>query len=296
MDFQYSYQKSSKDFTPKNNKPPRKRKINYRKMIIVIVALALLIFGTIYVSVDLVTTWRKHDLKTDIPVRESLQNQPHIDASPTPKADENQAAPLKVVYLTFDDGPSKYTNDILNILKEHGAKATFFMIGSHLNRHKDEVKRIVEEGSYPGLHSMSHDVNKLYKSGGSSRFIEEFKQEQELVKDIVGFAPDLIRAPYGSKPHVDEVFRGDIAEAGFRMWDWTVDSLDWNLPDKPDKIAEQVSQSIHRDLEVILLHEREQTVEALPKILDILHDCGYEFKAYDSSEHVIANFSGDSRL
>ncbi|MFF2090783.1 polysaccharide deacetylase family protein [Paenibacillus sp. NPDC058174] len=262
-------------------------------MIIVTVVLLLIIFGTVYVSADLITTWRKHDLSTDVPVRESIENHLNIDVSPTPN--DNQAA-HKVVYLTFDDGPSKYTNDILDILKQNGAKATFFMIGSHLNRHTDAVIRMVEEGSYPGLHSMSHDVNKLYKSGSSSCFIEEFKQEQELVGDLVGFAPDLIRAPYGSKPHIDEGFRGDIAEAGFRMWDWTVDSMDWHLAGKPDKIVEQVSHSVHRDLEVILLHEREQTVNALPKILELLHDSGYEFKAYDSSEHVIANFSGDSRL
>lgn len=73
----------------------------------------------------------------------------------------------KVAYLTFDDGPSKYSNDMLDLLDKNGIKATFFMLGDNMRTYPDAVKRIVEDGHYPGLHSMSHDYNKLYKSGGS---------------------------------------------------------------------------------------------------------------------------------
>ncbi|MCZ4148330.1 peptidoglycan-N-acetylglucosamine deacetylase, partial [Escherichia coli] len=82
----------------------------------------------------------------------------------------------KVVYITFDDGPSEYTDTLLNILKQHEAKATVFMIGSQLNQHKTAVKRLVEEGSYPGLHSMTHNYKKLYKSGSSANFVKEFQK------------------------------------------------------------------------------------------------------------------------
>ncbi|MGG4132163.1 polysaccharide deacetylase family protein [Paenibacillus illinoisensis] len=202
----------------------------------------------------------------------------------------------KVAYLTFDDGPSKYTDAILDILRQHEAKATFFMIGSQLSQHEDAVKRLVNEGNYPGLHSISHDYNELYKSGSSTNFINEFQQEQEKMQEIVGFTPDLIRAPYGSSPQIDETFRADIVNAEFKMWDWTVDSLDWNLLDKPDEIVEGVSKSVHRDKEVILMHERKQTVEALPRILKILEKKGYAFEVYDPNTKFTMNFSGDSRL
>ncbi|MFC3746983.1 polysaccharide deacetylase family protein [Paenibacillus sp. GCM10012306] len=222
---------------------------------------------------------------------------PHIPNIPAEdQTSANNEKSRKLAYLTFDDGPSKYTNELLDILKQYNARATFFLIGSKLNHYSGEVQRIVEEGSYPGLHSITHDYNKLYKSGSSSNFITEFKQEQKMVEDIVGFAPDLIRAPYGSKPQIDEAFRGDISAAGFRMWDWTVDSRDWDFPEQPDKIVELISSLLNREQEIILLHERKQTVEALPHILELLKERGYEFEVYDPNAHFIANFSGDIRL
>jgi len=231
-------------------------------------------------------------------VTNRIEENTSIDKNEDINEDNNEKNTLadKVVYITFDDGPSKYTDSILGILKQHNAKATFFLVGSKLNRYKSEVEKMVEEGSYPGLHSMTHDYKTLYKSGNSANFIEEFQKEQTAIKEIVGFAPILIRAPYGSKPQIDETFRGDIAEAGFRMWDWTLDSQDWNLPGKPDEIVELISKNLHRDQEVILLHEREQTVQALPRIMKILEDRGYKFKVYDPNDHIIVNFSGDPRL
>ncbi len=218
----------------------------------------------------------------------------------TPEAKEEPARFMgqvrKVVYITFDDGPSQYTDQLLDILKQHEAKATFFMIGRQLNEHPDAVKRLLKEGSYPGLHSMTHNYNKLYKSGSSANFVNEFKKEQKMVEKLIGYTPHLIRAPYGSSPQIGEAFRGDIAAAGFKMWDWTTDSLDWNLPGQPDKIVARVSNSVHRDKEVILMHEREQTVQALPRIMKLLEERGYEFEVYDPSAHWVANFSGDTRL
>ena len=69
----------------------------------------------------------------------------------------------KVVYLTFDDGPNQYTPTILDILKQKKAKATFFMIEGNIKRNPKIVNRIIKEGHYPGLHSVSHDVKKLYR-------------------------------------------------------------------------------------------------------------------------------------
>lgn len=87
----------------------------------------------------------------------------------------------KVAYLTFDDGPSQYSNDMMDVLKQQNIKATYFMLGDHMRQYPDAVKRMLNEGHYPGLHSMTHDRVKLYNSGGSQNFIDEFKEAQGIV-------------------------------------------------------------------------------------------------------------------
>ncbi|MGF6352422.1 peptidoglycan/xylan/chitin deacetylase (PgdA/CDA1 family) [Paenibacillus sp. 4624] len=276
----------------------KRRKIRYGRLSVAIMLLLVFVAGLTYVFIGM-THWMKTVLAPPpIAVIEQPAKLGMIQA--TPEAKEEPARFMgqvrKVVYITFDDGPSQYTDQLLDILKQHEAKATFFMIGRQLNEHPDAVKRLVKEGSYPGLHSMTHNYNKLYKSGSSANFVNEFKKEQKMVEKLIGYTPYLIRAPYGSSPQIGESFRGDIAAAGFKMWDWTTDSLDWNLPGQPDKIVARVSNSVHRDKEVILMHEREQTVQALPRIMKLLEERGYEFEVYDPSAHWVANFSGDTRL
>ncbi len=212
----------------------------------------------------------------------------------TPK--EFNGMTRKVAYLTFDDGPSKYSNDMMDLLKQHDIKATYFMLGDNMNTYPDAVKRMVEEGHYPGLHSMTHDFNKLYKSGGSGNFIKEFQEAQGIVENLTGFKPTLIRAPYGSAPQIGESFRKDIADAGFKMWDWTLDSLDWKFIGQPNRILEQIKGTLTADVEVILLHDRQQTLEALPSIIEYIQSKGYEFEVYDPNAHFVCNFHHDKRL
>ncbi|MCY9515782.1 polysaccharide deacetylase family protein [Paenibacillus apiarius] len=212
----------------------------------------------------------------------------------TPK--EFNGMTRKVAYLTFDDGPSKYSNDMMDLLKKHDIKATYFMLGDNMNTYPDAVKRMVEEGHYPGLHSMTHDYNRLYKSGGSGNFIKEFQEAQGIVENLTGFKPTLIRAPYGSAPQIGESFRKDIADAGFKMWDWTLDSLDWKFIGQPNRILEQIKGTLTEDVEVILLHDRQQTLEALPSIIEYIQSKGYEFEVYDPNAHFVCNFHHDKRL
>ncbi|MDR6723302.1 peptidoglycan/xylan/chitin deacetylase (PgdA/CDA1 family) [Paenibacillus amylolyticus] len=284
--------------TTSRMKTHKRRRIRYGRLSAALLILVMLITGLTYIFIGM-TQWIK-DYVAPPPITAIEQPTKLGMIAMTPDVKEEpvrfQGQVRKLAYITFDDGPSEHTATLLDILKQHEAKATFFMIGRQLNQHKEVVERLVKEGSYPGLHSMTHNYNKLYKSGSSSNFVKEFKKEQKMVQELIGFTPHLIRAPYGSSPQIGEKFRGDIAAAGFKMWDWTTDSLDWNLPGQPDKIVDRVSSSVHRDKEVILMHEREQTVQALPRILKMLEDRGYEFEVYDPSAHWIANFSGDTRL
>lgn len=216
-----------------------------------------------------------------------------------PVTDNNETAiptSNKVVYLTFDDGPNKHTSEILDILDAYKIKGTFFMLGPQLAKQKDSVDRLIAEGHYLGMHSMSHDKQKLYLSGSTDQFISEFKEEQTLMNELFGLEPVLIRAPYGSKPYITSDFRGDIADAGFKMWDWTLDSLDWKYSNQPLKIVREVKDHASRDMEVILLHERAQTVEALPMIIAYLKRIGYQFEVYQPEHHKVVNFDHDERL
>lgn len=202
----------------------------------------------------------------------------------------------KVVYLTFDDGPSKYTSQIVDILNEKGIHATFFMIGNQLSGNEKTVQNAAQAGNYIGMHSMTHDKNTLYKSGSSAKFLKEYKREQELIEKITGTTPWLIRAPYGSHPYIGKSFRDDIAAARFKMWDWTVDSKDWSYSGKPERIIQEVKRQVHRDTEVILMHEKAQTVRALPEIISVLQKKGYSFAVYKPDQHIVVNFSKDKRL
>jgi peptidoglycan/xylan/chitin deacetylase (PgdA/CDA1 family) len=215
-------------------------------------------------------------------------------AKPVPQ--EYNGKVRKIAYLTFDDGPSKYTADLLDILQEYNVKATFFMLGPNILKYEDTVKRMNQEGHYPGLHSMSHDHKTLYRSGGSTNFIREFTEAQAIVDSVTGFKPTLIRAPYGSAPQIGESFRGAIANAGFKMWDWTIDSNDWKYPNKPSAIVKDVKSMVNKNVEVILFHEKQQTLDALPEIITFLQKQGYELEAYQPESHIVMNFHKDTRL
>lgn len=212
-----------------------------------------------------------------------------------PITDKDKKGP-KTVYLTFDDGPNEHTDTILKILDKYGVHATFFAIGSNLKGNEQALKNTAAAGHYVGLHSMSHNAKKLYKSGSSANFINEFKKEQGLVEDIIGTKPILIRPPYGSAPNINKKFRDDIVKAGFKMWDWTLDSNDWRYPRNPDKIVQVVKKHLTLNTEVILMHEREQTVKVLPQIIEYAQKKGYSFAVYKPEHHLSVNFAKDKRL
>lgn len=179
----------------------------------------------------------------------------------------------KVAYITIDDGPSKFTRQILDILDRNNVKATFFMINKNMNTYKDEVKRIQEEGHGAGFHSVSHDVKELYKTPQST--LEEFSTCRKTYNEITGETSNLIRIPYGSKPYTPEESYKILVENNFLVWDWNLDTEDWKAT--TDNILSNVLlNGRNKDDLVILMHEKEQTVEALEGIIKVLKERGYE--------------------
>lgn len=180
----------------------------------------------------------------------------------------------KIAYITFDDGPSKYTSQIISILNKYNAKATFFMIDSNMKKYPEQVNNIIENGNTPGFHSVSHDIHQLYKTNLSAK--EEFDINSETFYKITGENTKIIRLPYGSKPYTPKGSYEALVEAGYKMWDWDIDTQDWRA--NSIEIVDNVSKySKNKDEIVILMHEKSQTVEALDSVLKLLIEDGYVF-------------------
>lgn len=217
-------------------------------------------------------------------------NKPRCEI-PAAKAD-------KEVYLTFDDGPSIYTEKLINELEKEKIKGTFFVIGSNVNLHKDALKKLADSCNPIGMHSMTHDQRKLYNAQNPG-FVGEMQQLQKILKDDFKYETNFARAPYGStyaKPNVIE----NLKKNNIKLWDWTVDSMDWKHSNSPNAIFNNIKNQIEKHgnskQEVILMHEKPGTVAALPQIIKYLREKGYTFKVYDSKNHIPVNFKNDPQL
>lgn len=205
----------------------------------------------------------------------------------------------KVAYLTFDDGPGKYTAELLDMLKKEDAKATFFLIGANVKAFPDLVKREVAEGHYVGMHSMTHNYKKLYTEG---HYVDEMKEDQGLIAGVIGKSPILTRPSYGSMPGLNEALRNKVVENGLKVWDWTIDSLDWKYNKMPvDAASAQIAQNVLAGAtdptEVVLMHDiHPQSVKAVPAIIKGLKEKGYELESYHEDEHFPLNFWHDKRI
>ncbi|WP_129597462.1 polysaccharide deacetylase family protein [Anaerophilus nitritogenes] len=182
---------------------------------------------------------------------------------------------LKVVYITFDDGPTPYTKEILDILNQYDSKATFFMLSDRIRNYKSVVREIIAQGNSVGLHGVSHNVNKIYKS--EHTVVGEMNQCNEELQKVVGIRTNLIRVPYGSIPHMKKNYVEAVNTAGYKMWDWNVDSEDSSQKNiSPNQILSNVKKQVkNKNVAVILLHERKATVKALPELLKYLKAEGY---------------------
>ena len=236
-------------------------------------------------SLSLEQEFKKHLLKTmPLQLRKEL-----------PKAQK------PVVYLTFDDGPNQHLDEILDILKAKSAKATFFLLEPQIRTYQEKVKRLVAEGHYPALHSVTHDKNKLY-GGSPQNVINEMEQTRKTLYEVTGVNSKLTRAPYGSKPYMTEPFRNAFAADGLKMWDWNIDSMDWKYQQtNPSKILENIKKGFEfvknkPEPIVILMHVTKGTAAILPQVIDFLSSQGYGFAAYNPQKHVQMNFWEDPRL
>lgn len=201
---------------------------------------------------------------------------------------DNNTSDLKV-YLTFDDGPSDLTPQVLDLLDKYNAKATFFVVHTDNEEYTSYLKEIVDRGHTLALHSYSHDYNKIYKSVDA--FLEDFNQVYNWVYEETGVRPTLFRFPGGSTNGKTAVVNDIIAEMerrGFIYYDWNVSSGDGSNLTTTENILENVCTNVGNfDQPVVLMHDgagKNATFKALPTILKTLADEGYEFCSLD--EHL----------
>ncbi|SFL94955.1 polysaccharide deacetylase family protein [Salibacterium qingdaonense] len=183
----------------------------------------------------------------------------------------------KTVYLTFDDGPTSATTDILDTLHQFNAKATFFMLEPSMRESPEVVNKIIEQGHAVGLHGVTHDINNFYKSEQSA--LKEITTAQETLQQITGVRSNLIRTPYGSVPYLTKSYREVLDSNGFKLWDWNVDSRDWSLSSEQylDTVIEQIEEQVNAGVTpIILMHDKQNTADHLSSLLAYLSEHGFQ--------------------
>lgn len=221
---------------------------------------------------------------------------------------KNVPDPAKKVYLTFDDGPnSHFTEQILDILKNSGVKATFVVMGSNAEKNPEIFKRILREGHSVVNHTYCHDYKKIYESPGA--FLADLERCNKTIADLGGRPVKIFRAPGGSSS-LNKDFRELSNKNGYKSLDWNVSSADSDPKGvSPEQIIENVKNGVintekMEKTPIILMHDgteicldldnpgeavqnyirsRQSDVAALPEIINFLQSRGYTFAGVDES-------------
>jgi len=178
----------------------------------------------------------------------------------------------KVIALTFDDGPSKYTEELIEYLYENDCKATFFVLGNKVKDYSDVLKKSISYGNEIGNHSYNHKwLIKLKKE----EMIEQIEKTNNLIYEYTGYVPTSIRPTYGS---VNSTLKNST---DLNITLWNVDTLDWKYK-SPIKIANRATKNL-KDGNIILMHDiYKRTLEAVKKIVPVLKE--NDFKCVTISE------------
>ena len=201
----------------------------------------------------------------------------------------------KTVYLTFDDGPSLNTMDILNILDRYHIKATFFVMGNEEPYAKKCYEEIISRGHAIALHTYSHDYSIVYRSPKS--FFEDLCKLETMLEKEYGVKTRVVRLPGGSNNHLRHqpatkpIINGilnQLTDKGYTYFDWTIDSTDGISPSISERqIISSIEKGLNDQKQVnILLHDinsMKNTVKALPDIIELLKKEGYIFDTIDET-------------
>lgn len=199
----------------------------------------------------------------------------------------------RTVYLTFEDGPNEYTEQILDILDEYGYKATFFIVGDNIPEYTDLIVRMAASGHSVGLHTMTADEKKF--ASDLNLMISELHEENNLLMRIIKQKSHIIRAPGGSSTnnfYLTTKHKEMIQNEGYVLWDWNIDSDDTGMfwhKNVSAKVIENIPKLVKS---VVRFTSTKVTVQALPEILDFIKVReNYTVKSITASDPEV-NFAG----
>lgn len=221
--------------------------------------------------------------QTPAPANQPAPNSQPVEPKPQPPVAPPVAMPAlgtmiskipqakPTVYLTFDDGPGKYTKDMVAVLDKHHVKGSFFWIGENLDSDDKTAfaRKMAAEGHVIGTHTMHHE--QLRKKSKEAQ-IKLITDSTTYVSQKVGAPIYYFRPPYGA---IDQNSLLASKEANQRFAYWNVDSLDWKHPNQPDIIMKNITSEV-KPGSIILLHEKQTTLQLLPSIIEMLQKNGYE--------------------
>jgi len=200
---------------------------------------------------------------------------------------------VKTVYLTFDDGPTHLTPQVLDILDQYNVKATFF-VTSLSPDYSDCIRDAYQRGHSVGMHSSCHAPGIIYTSADA--YFTDLSQIARVVKDKIGYVPFLMRFVGGSanrrsKEYSDGLMKqlvNDVQDLGYQYWDWNAQTGDGSDVTKEQALENALSCT--EENIIMLCHDgsrKETTVEALPEIIEGFMARGYVFSAIDRSTMVV---------
>lgn len=201
----------------------------------------------------------------------------------------------KIAYLTFDDGPStEVTQQILETLEYNNIKATFFVLGSNIeksDKQKELLKEMVKKGHAIGNHGYCHDYGVLYpdRIANSTALVNDMKKSEGILKSVLGdeFSTSVIRLPGGHMSWNTNELDSVLNEDGYTYIDWNTLNGDAESNDRTvEQLVNKLKQSIrdlwgNDDVLVILMHDtnaKKTTAKSLQETIDYLKDLGYDFR------------------
>lgn len=200
----------------------------------------------------------------------------------------------KVVYLTFDDGPSENTQKVLEILDVYDAKATFFVTGTN-EEYYYLIKKAHEAGHTIGLHTYVHEYDQIYNS--SSSYFSDLKRIEDLVYSQIGSIPKYIRFPGGSSNKVSKKYchkimsklTKEVINRGYQYYDWNEDSEDGSGELSVKQLIKNATASTDNNI-ILLFHDangKENSLKALGAVIQYYQKKGYVFKGIDDNSYVV---------
>ncbi|MDD6666481.1 MAG: polysaccharide deacetylase [Lachnospiraceae bacterium] len=219
----------------------------------------------------------------------------YIWASPKGAATGNKEDPLpesdpsllegkeKIIYLTFDDGPGPYTSQLLDILKNHNVKVTFF-VTHQFPEYQDMLKREAEEGHSIGVHSYTHDYKLIYS--GEDQYWTDFNNMENVIEQETGYRTELVRFPGGSSNTVSRFNQGimtrltqQVEGNGYTYVDWNVSSGDGSSKTSTESVISNCeTQCSSKNTSVVLCHDvKQSTVNAIDTFLTWGEQNGFTF-------------------